>query len=78
MHHKLEIALGRIGKQGDVIRHYSESLRIDPDSATYQEVMAQGIVDLVIVVDDASQDETTAIAKTLPNAKVYTHPRNRG
>lgn len=46
--------------------------------ATYEEVMAQGIVDLVIVVDDASQDETTAIAKALPNAKVYTHPTNRG
>lgn len=45
---------------------------------TYEEVMAQGIVDLVIVVDDASQDETTAIAKALPNAKVYTHPTNRG
>ena len=34
---------------------------------TYDEVMAQGIVDLVIVVDDASQDETTAIARTLPH-----------
>jgi len=45
---------------------------------TYEEVMAHGIVDLVIVVDDASQDETTAIAKTLPRTKVYTHPTNRG
>lgn len=45
---------------------------------TYDEVMAQNIVDLVIVVDDASQDETTAIARTLPNTKVYTHPSNRG
>lgn len=45
---------------------------------TYEEVMAQGIVDLVIVVDDASQDETAAIAKTLPKAKVYTHPKNLG
>jgi glycosyltransferase involved in cell wall biosynthesis len=32
---------------------------------TYEEVMAQGIVDLVIVVDDASRDETVAIARTL-------------
>jgi len=31
---------------------------------TYAEVMEQGIVDLVIVVDDASHDETVAIART--------------
>jgi glycosyltransferase involved in cell wall biosynthesis len=45
---------------------------------TYEEVMEQGVVDLVIVVDDASRDETTAIAKTLPQTKVFTHPRNLG
>jgi len=45
---------------------------------TYDEVMAQNIVDLVIVVDDASNDETTAIAKTLPNTIVHTHPSNLG
>jgi len=45
---------------------------------TYDEVMAQGVVDLVIIVDDASQDETTAIATNLPNTKVHTHPSNRG
>jgi cellulose synthase/poly-beta-1,6-N-acetylglucosamine synthase-like glycosyltransferase len=32
---------------------------------TYDEVMAQGVVDLVILVDDGSQDETVAIAQTL-------------
>ena len=32
---------------------------------TYDEVMAHGIVDLVIVVDDASHDETVAIAPAL-------------
>ena len=40
--------------------------------------MAQDIVDLVVVVDDASQDETTAIARTLPTPSVHTHPINRG
>jgi glycosyltransferase involved in cell wall biosynthesis len=45
---------------------------------TYDEVMAQEIVDLVIVVDDASQDETTAIARTLPRTLVHTHAVNRG
>jgi glycosyltransferase involved in cell wall biosynthesis len=45
---------------------------------TYDEVMAQGIVDLVIVVDDASRDDTVAIARTLPGVQVETHPMNRG
>jgi len=45
---------------------------------TYDEVMAQGVVDTVVVVDDASSDETTAIARTLPNTLVHTHPENQG
>lgn len=45
---------------------------------TYDEVMAQGVVDLVIVVDDASHDETVAIARTLERAQVEVHPMNRG
>ncbi|GMV99801.1 MAG: dolichol-phosphate mannosyltransferase [Candidatus Hydrogenedentota bacterium] len=45
---------------------------------THDEVLAQGIVDHVIVVDDASSDETTAIARELPHTTVYTHERNRG
>ena len=45
---------------------------------TYDEVMAQGIVDLVIVVDDASQDETVAVARTLDRVQLEVHPANRG
>jgi len=45
---------------------------------TYNEVMEQDVVDLVIVVDDGSRDETVAIAKTLPNTIVQVHPRNQG
>ena len=45
---------------------------------TYEEVMEQGIVDLVILVDDASRDETSAIASGLPKTQVYVHERNRG
>ena len=45
---------------------------------TYDEVMAHGIVDLVIVVDDASQDETVAVARTLDRVQVEVHPVNRG
>ncbi len=45
---------------------------------TYDEVAAQDIVDLVIVVDDASCDETAAIATKLPNTIVHTHSANLG
>jgi len=45
---------------------------------TFQEVMEQRLVDRVIVVDDASRDDTAAIAKTLPNATVFTHEKNLG
>jgi len=45
---------------------------------TYDEVMAQGIVDLVILVDDASRDETVAMARALPHVQVEVHERNLG
>ena len=45
---------------------------------TYDEVMAQGIVDLVIVVDDRSSDQTVSIAKKLPNTVVHQHSVNLG
>jgi glycosyltransferase involved in cell wall biosynthesis len=45
---------------------------------THAEVMSQGVVDLVIVVDDASRDETTRVAGALPNTVVHTHPANVG
>jgi glycosyltransferase involved in cell wall biosynthesis len=45
---------------------------------TYDEVVAQGVVDLIIVVDDASSDETVAIARTLPDVQVEVHPENVG
>jgi glycosyltransferase involved in cell wall biosynthesis len=45
---------------------------------TYDEVMAQGIVDRVIVVDDASRDRTAEIAGRLPNVRVLRHAQNRG
>jgi len=45
---------------------------------TYNEVMDQGIVDMVILVDDASRDNTVVMAKTLPHMEVFVHERNRG
>jgi glycosyltransferase involved in cell wall biosynthesis len=45
---------------------------------TWDEVMDQEIVDLVIAVDDGSQDETVSIAKTLPNTFVHIHAKNLG
>lgn len=45
---------------------------------THEEVLAQGVVDLVIVVDDASKDETSVLARTLPQTIVHTHVKNLG
>lgn len=45
---------------------------------TYNEVMDQGVVDLVIIVDDGSNDKTVSIAKTLRNTILYKHEKNRG
>jgi glycosyltransferase involved in cell wall biosynthesis len=45
---------------------------------TYEEVMDQGVVDLIIIVDDGSQDETGSIAGTLAHTKVYHHKKNLG
>lgn len=45
---------------------------------TYDEVVEQGLVDLIILVDDASGDETVAIGRTLPGVKVHQHPSNQG
>ena len=45
---------------------------------TYEEVMAQGIVDMVILVDDASSDNTAKVAASLPQTKVFVHERNLG
>lgn len=45
---------------------------------THEEVMAQGVVDLVIVVDDASSDRTVEIARTLDHTLVHEHESNKG
>ncbi len=45
---------------------------------TYDETMGQEIVDLVIVVDDASHDETLRIAQSLPHTVTHRHPANLG
>jgi glycosyltransferase involved in cell wall biosynthesis len=45
---------------------------------TFDELMDQGIVDRVIVVDDASRDDTVAVARSLPGVRVHVHPANRG
>ncbi len=44
----------------------------------HREVLEQGVVDLVIVVDDASEDRTVDIARDLDNTLVVTHEKNLG
>lgn len=45
---------------------------------TYDEVMAQGVVDQVIVVDDYSTDDTAELARSLPQVRLYVHDQNAG
>jgi len=45
---------------------------------TYNDVMDQQIVDEVIVVDDASRDDTVAIARELPAVTIRVHENNKG
>jgi len=45
---------------------------------TYDEVMAQSLVDLIILVDDASSDQTVSIARTMDKVKVHIHEKNMG
>ena len=45
---------------------------------TWREVVAHDVVDLVIVVDDASQDETMQKAQALDRVLAHRHPKNLG
>ena len=45
---------------------------------THKEVLEQDYVDLVIVVDDCSKDDTTEIASQLKNTIVHRHDKNKG
>ena len=45
---------------------------------THAEVLAHGFVDRVIVVDDASRDDTVERARALPRTSVHVHAVNRG
>src|SRR5437667_12805055 len=45
---------------------------------TWREVLDQEIVDLVIVVDDASKDRTVELARRSDRVVVHVHSSNRG
>jgi len=58
-----------------VMPAYNAALTIEQ---TYREVMATGVVDRVIIVDDRSRDATVWIAEKFPDARVHQHELNRG
>ncbi len=45
---------------------------------THREVLDQGLVDEIIVVDDASHDNTAELARSLPHTRVVVHQQNKG
>jgi len=58
-----------------VMPAYNASLTL---ARTHEEVLAHGFVDRVIVVDDASRDDTAARARALARTTVHVHAVNRG
>ncbi len=58
-----------------IIPAYNEEHRI---AAVLDAVLAAGIVDAVIVVNDGSTDGTATAASAVPGVEVLTLPRNRG
>ena len=45
---------------------------------TYEEAVAQEVVDAFVIVDDASDDQTLEVARTLPGTQVHLHEINSG
>jgi len=45
---------------------------------TVEEVIQQGIVDEIILVDDRSRDNTVEVASSLPGVRVHVHEKNTG
>lgn len=45
---------------------------------THAEILEQDVVDEIIVVDDASHDDTAQLARGLEKVHVHVHPQNRG
>jgi len=58
-----------------VMPAYNASLTL---ARTHEEVLAHGFVDRVIVVDDASRDDTAERARSLARTSVHVHAVNRG
>ena len=70
---RLRYVQGQARDRGDAGLQRRKTLR-----ATHSEVLAQDYVDQVIIVDDASHDDTVGIARTLPKTKVFLQAANLG
>jgi dolichol-phosphate mannosyltransferase len=57
---------------------YNEQAQIGPLLERYKPVLANGVVQEVIAVDDGSTDQTPAILKQYPFCTVITHPTHQG
>ena len=45
---------------------------------THAEVLDQGLVDAIVLVDDGSRDDTVTVARSLPGVQVHVHEVNKG
>ncbi|HEY8240383.1 MAG TPA: glycosyltransferase family 2 protein, partial [Kiritimatiellia bacterium] len=58
-----------------VMPAYNAALTLE---ATHREIVEQGVVDHMILVDDASRDRTVDVARSLPDVSVHVHEKNLG
>jgi len=74
-HHPLRYAMYRNQRVVVVMPAYNAARTL---RQTYEEVRDQQLVDLIILVDDRSRDDTVAVARELEGVQVHVHDVNTG